>query len=77
MKISDSIRPIKLQEIRFLLEDRTLTYNPQEDITNIELAHLLQLFIHGTAAGASYHRYDYAEYIERHKLERHFTEGTL
>lgn len=79
-KLSDSIKPIKpikIQEIQFLLEGKTLTYAPKDDITNIELAHLLQLFIHGTAQGARYNSYDYGEYIERHKLERHFTENTL
>ena len=71
-KLSDSFKPIKLQKIQFLLEGRTLTYAPKEDITTIELAHLLELFTHGSSAGSRYNSYDYGEYIERHKLERHF-----
>lgn len=49
-------------------------YKPQEDITGIELAHLLHFFAIAAAAQRTMALYDYGEFLERHKLLRHFEE---
>lgn len=50
-------------------------YNPQEDITNYELALLLKLFVFASATSGynGVHSYDYWGYVKEHNLERHFT----
>lgn len=46
---------------------------PKEDITTLELSHIMILFVHGTATiQRSYPYYDYWGYVEQHNLERHF-----
>lgn len=51
-------------------------YAPKDDITPIELAHMMHLFAVAalTTGNRGWIQYDYHEFIERHKLERHFTQ---
>lgn len=53
---------------------RLFKYNPQSDITGLELAHMLHLFVSAMAASKSFAIYDYWSFIEKHRLERHFQE---
>jgi len=49
-------------------------YAPKADITNIELAHLMHLWIAAMSAGRHYVQYDYWNFVQKHGLERHFEE---
>ena len=48
-------------------------YTPQDDITGIELAHLLHLFVTAAAAQSSFNHYDYWGFVKEKNLTRHFT----
>lgn len=49
-------------------------YAPKADITNLELAHLMHLWIAAMSGGRHYVHYDYWSFVQKHGLERHFEE---
>lgn len=52
--------------------ERSFSFKPQDDITNIELAHLLHLFV--IATGVRNYGLSWQPFVEEHKLWRHFEE---
>ncbi len=75
MEVLSAITPMPIADIKFSYGYDYLVYKPQEDITGIELAHLLHLFVTASLQSSSqgWHLYDYPEFIERKRLMRHFT----
>ena len=60
-----------------LMEDngkRLYKYTPKDDITTIELAHLMHLWLAAMSAGRHFVQYDYWGFVKKHGLERHFEE---
>lgn len=49
-------------------------YRPKEDITGLELAHLIHFFAVANVGMRHMVHYDYVEFLERHQLLRHFEE---
>jgi hypothetical protein len=49
-------------------------YLPKEDITGLELAHLIHFFAVASVGMRHMIHYDYVEFLERHRLLRHFEE---
>jgi hypothetical protein len=47
-------------------------YIPQEDITNIELAYLFELFVRVHVVLEPNKQWDFEKYIKEHNLDRHF-----
>lgn len=62
--------PFPIKELVIHSGKKTYTYKPRKDITSYELARLIVMFPFFTIA--NYQGYDFAEYILREKLERHF-----
>lgn len=69
-----TVTPMKITDIKFQQGDDFLVYHPLDDITGVELAHLLHLFTVAVAqvSSLSAMHYDYPEFIERKGLLRHF-----
>lgn len=59
---------MSLGTLRILCDGRR--YEPQPDITPIELARMLVIF--ATFIGGGYYHYDYEAFIAEHGLERHW-----
>ena len=74
MEAKFAITPMPIADIKFSHSEFYLVYEPQEDITGLELVHLLHLFVTATlqSSGQGWHLYDYPEFIERKGLMRHF-----
>jgi len=51
-------------------------YVPKADITNLELARLMHLWLAAMSAGRHFVQYDYWSFVEKHGLQRHFEEQT-
>jgi hypothetical protein len=72
-----SITPMKIKDIRIMGPDKEyMSVSPLDDITPIELYHITHLLFHGTATMSMYTVFDYWEYIERNKIQRHFKPTT-
>lgn len=63
---------LSVPELRVTVGRESLVYKPQEDVTNIELAHLLRLFVALIASDTHHSNYDAAKFIEQYGLQRHF-----
>lgn len=61
-------------DIQFATENNksVFVYKPKDDITGIELAYLLQLFV--IATGVRNYGLSWQEFMEEHQLWRHFEE---
>ena len=51
---------------------KTFKYAPQEDISNIDLARMLELFTYMAASHGAIAFVDVEAFVNSHKLERHF-----
>jgi len=63
---------LSVGDIRILNDGDSYVFKPKEDITNIELAHLMRLFINLVAGDKHHTNYDSWGFIERYGLHRHF-----
>lgn len=65
---------MRVADIKFSHGYDYLVYDPQIDITGIELANLMQLFTVAAlqSSNTGWNQYDYPEFIERKGLMRHF-----
>ncbi len=74
MEATLSFAPMPIADIKFSHGYDYLVYTPLDDITGLELAHLLHLFAVATmqSSNSGWHLYDYPEFIERKGLMRHF-----
>ena len=70
--LTRSIMPVG--DIHFATENNksVFIYKPKDDITGIELARLLHLFV--IAAGVRNYGLSWQEFMEEHQLWRHFEE---
>ena len=67
-------QPMKITDIKFSSGDDMLVYEPLDDITGLELANMMHLFVVASmqVGSLSARAYDYPEFIERKGLMRHF-----
>ena len=65
---------MKITDIKFSSGDDMLVYEPLDDITGLELANMMHLFVVASmqVSSLSARAYDYPEFIERKGLMRHF-----
>lgn len=72
--VTFAITPMPISDIKFSHGYDYLVYDPQADITPMDLANLLQLFTVATlqSSNTGWNQYDYPEFIERKGLMRHF-----
>lgn len=72
-----TITPLKITDIKFSDGDEFLVFDVMEDVTGVDLAHLLHLFTVASIQVASpSYTYDYPEFIKRKGLMRHFRKET-
>lgn len=68
--------PLPVGDLSIMMDNgkRLYKYKPKDDITTIELAHMIHLMMACMSAGKHFVMYDYASFIHQHGLERHFEE---
>jgi hypothetical protein len=57
-------------ELRIALDDKAIVFRPADDLTPVELSHLMVMFINGLVAK---NKIDFGSYIEQKNLGRHFS----
>ena len=79
-RINDDIKtskvtftPMPVGHLSIMTPDQKMyKYKPKDDITGIELAHMLHLFVAAVTASRNMAIYDYWAFVEEHNLQRHF-----
>lgn len=69
-----SMKPLPLGDLSLMDGKVMYKYVPKADITNIELAHLMHLWLAAMSASRHFVQYDYWSFVQKHGLERHFEE---